>query len=123
MDNPRIYESEYRFCEILWEHEPVSSTELVRLCSDRLGWKKSTTYTVIKRLTQRGVVKSEHAVVTSLISREEVKSQESRAFIEKNFGGSLPMFLAAFTARSRLSESEVGELRRLIKEYEEKPES
>lgn len=123
MEAPRIYESEYRFCEVLWEHEPINSTELVRLCRDRLGWKKSTTYTVIKRLTQRGVVKSENAVVTSLVSREEVKSQESREFVDKNFGGSLPMFLSAFASKSRLSESEIGELRKLIKDYDEKPEN
>ena len=74
MDIPQVFESEYRFCEIVWEHEPVSSGELVKLCLEQLEWKKSTTYTVIRRLTERGVLKSEHAVVTSLVSREEVQS-------------------------------------------------
>ena len=77
MEMPKIFESEYRFCEILWENEPVSSTELVRLCREKLEWKKSTTYTVIKRLSQRGVLKSENAIVTSLLSKEDVQSEES----------------------------------------------
>lgn len=80
METPRIFESEYRFCEILWENEPVNSTELVRLCAQRLGWKKPTTYTVIRRLAQRGVLKTENAVVTSLVSREEVREAESGSF-------------------------------------------
>lgn len=120
MEAPKIFESEYRFCEILWEKEPVSSSELVRLCAQRLGWKKSTTYTVIKRLSQRGVVRNENAVVTALVSREDVQSQESRAFVDKNFGGSLPLFLAAFSRKTKLSGDEVEELRRLIEEYGEK---
>ena len=78
MDTPKIFESEFRFCQILWDHEPVSSTELVRLCRERLGWKKSTTYTVIKRLSERGVVRLENAVVTALVSRRQVQHSESR---------------------------------------------
>ena len=73
MEIPKIFESEYRFCEILWENEPVSSSELVRLCNEKLEWKKSTTYTVIRRLSERGILKSEGAVVTSLVSREDVQ--------------------------------------------------
>ncbi len=119
MDTPKIYDSEYRFCQILWDHEPVSSGELVRLCQQELNWKKSTTYTVIKRLTERGIVKTEHAVVSSLVSRQQVQQQESRAFVQRAFGGSLPGFLAAFTGGRRLTEEEAAQLRRLIDEYEE----
>lgn len=120
MDTPKIYDSEYRFCQILWDHEPVSSGELVRLCQQELNWKKSTTYTVIKRLTERGIVKTEHAVVSSLVSRQQVQQQESRAFVQRAFGGSLPGFLAAFTGGRRLTEEEAAQLRRLIDEYEER---
>lgn len=119
MDTPKIYDSEYRFCQILWDHEPVSSGELVRLCQQELNWKKSTTYTVIKRLTERGVVKTEHAVVSSLVSRRQVQQQESRDFVQRAFGGSLPGFLAAFTGGRRLTEEEADQLRRIIDEYEE----
>lgn len=119
MDTPRIYDSEYRFCQILWDHEPVSSGELVRLCAQELNWKKSTTYTVIKRLAERGVLQTEHAVVSSLISREQVQQQESRDFVQRTFGGSLPGFLAAFTGGRRLTEDEAEQLRRIIDDYEE----
>lgn len=117
METPRIFESEYRFCEILWENEPVNSTELVRLCAQRLGWKKPTTYTVIRRLAQRGILKTENAVVTSLVSREEVREAESREFLEKNFGGSLPGFIAAFARRQALTPEEAAEIRRMIDAY------
>lgn len=119
MDTPRIYDSEYRFCQILWDHEPVSSGELVRLCAQELNWKKSTTYTVIKRLAERGVLQTEHAVVSSLISRQQVQQQESRDFVQRTFGGSLPGFLAAFTGGRRLTEDEAEQLRRIIDDYEE----
>lgn len=114
MATPKVFESEYRFCLILWEHEPVSSTELVRLCAERLGWKKSTTYTVIKRLAERGVLKTENAVVTALVSRDEVQRAESREFLDRTFGGSLPQFLAAFTGGKKLSAQEIDALQRLI---------
>ena len=120
METPTIFDSELRFCEILWEHQPVKSSELVRLCAEKLGWKKSTTYTVIKRLTERGVVKTEDAVVTALVSRGEVQRAESRAFVERNFRGSLPGFLSAFVGGRGLSTEEADELRRLIAEFEEK---
>ncbi len=115
METPKIFESEYRFCCILWEHEPVKSTELVKLCKERLGWSKATTYTVIKRLIERGVVKSEDAVVTSLVSREQAETAAVDELVEKTFDGSLPAFVAAFTRRG-LSAAEVEELRRLIDE-------
>ncbi|MBQ0038625.1 MAG: BlaI/MecI/CopY family transcriptional regulator [Clostridiales bacterium] len=119
MDMPKIFDSEYHFCEILWDNEPVRSTELVRLCAEKLGWKKSTTYTVIKRLTERGVVKTENAVVTALVSRDAVQRAESRAFVEKNFGGSLPQFLAAFAGGRGLTSDEAEALRQMIDRFEE----
>lgn len=120
METPKIFDSELRLCEILWEHQPVKSSELARLCAERLGWKKSTTYTVIKRLTERGVVKTENAVVTALVSRDEVQRAESRAFVERNFSGSLPGFLTAFVGGNGLSAEEAEELRRMIAAFEEK---
>ena len=119
MDTPKIFDSELRFCEILWTHEPVKSSELVRLCADELGWKKSTTYTVIKRLTERGVVHTENAVVTALVNRGDVQSAESRAFVERNFSGSLPGFLSAFVGGKGLTAAEADELRRMIDKFEE----
>ena len=119
VDTPKIFDSELKFCEILWTHEPVKSSELVRLCADELGWKKSTTYTVIKRLTERGVVHTENAVVTALVNREDVQSAESRAFVERNFSGSLPGFLNAFVGGKGLTAAEADELRRMIDKFEE----
>lgn len=118
METPKIFESEYRFCSILWEHEPVKSTELVKLCRERLGWSKATTYTVIKRLCERGVVKSEDAVVTALVSKEQAQTAAVDELMEKTFDGSLPAFVAAFTRRG-LSAAEAEELRRLIDAHTE----
>ena len=98
MDTPKIFESEYRFCLILWEHEPVRSRELVELCREQLGWKPTTTYTVIRRLSERGVLKSENSIVSSLITQDEVQAAEIDELVEKKFGGSLPAFVAAFTS-------------------------
>lgn len=117
MDTPKIFESEYRFCEILWGNEPVSSSALVKLCSEQLEWKKSTTYTVIRRLSERGVLKSENAVVTSLVSKEEVLTAESAEVIEKTFAGSLPSFIAAFARKKTLTEQEIDEIREIIDSY------
>ena len=114
MDIPKIHESEYRFCLILWENEPVSAPELVRLCQERLGWKRTTTYTVIKRLGQRGVLKNENAVVTSLVSKDQVQASEIDELVEKKFGGSLPTFVAAFAKRQDLSEAELNEVQHMI---------
>lgn len=117
MDTPKIFESEYRFCCIVWETEPVKSGELARLAQERLGWKKSTTYTVIKRLTERGVLKNESAVISSVFSKEQVQRQESRDFIDKTFGGSLPAFVAAFAQGGRLSVQDVQAIKGLIDSY------
>ncbi len=117
MATPKVYESEYRFCLILWEHEPVKSTELVKLCEEQLGWKKATTYTVIKRLTERGVLKSENAVVTSLVSKSEIQASEIDELVEKTFEGSLPAFVAAFTRNRKMTAKEVQEIRDMIDSY------
>ena len=114
MDTPKIFESEYRFCLILWEREPVTTTELVKLCRERLGWKRTTTYTVIKRLGERCVLKNENGTVSALISMEEAQAAEIDALMEKKFQGSLPAFLAAFARRQALSEGEAEEIRRII---------
>ena len=111
---PKIPEGEYRFCLIMWEQEPVSSLELVKLCQEKLGWKRTTTYTVIKRLGERGVLKLENGMVTSLISREEVEKAENETFVESKFGGSLPAFVAAFTRHQKLSENDLDEVQRMI---------
>ena len=116
METPKIFESEYRFCLILWENEPIRSTELAKLCKERLGWSKTTTYTVIKRLSDRGVLKNEDTVVTSLISKEEAQLSELDELMEKKFEGSLPAFIAAFARRQELSEKEIQELQRIIGE-------
>jgi len=119
MNTPKIFESEYRFCLILWENEPVNSTELVKLCKDRLGWSKATTYTVIRRLAERGIVKNENAVVTALISKEEAQASRLNDMVEETFEGSMPAFIAAFSRSKKLSRREVDQLKQLIDSYEE----
>lgn len=114
MEIPKIFEKEYRFCMILWEHEPIRSGELARLCEEQLGWKATTTYTVIKRLSDRGVVKNENRIVTSLISRDEAQTAEIDEFVEEKFDGSLPAFFAAFTRRQKLSPKDLDELQTMI---------
>lgn len=117
MATPRIFESEYRFCLILWENEPINSTELMRICKDRLGWSKNTTYTVIKRLCDRGVIKKENTIVSALISKEEAQQNELNELVEKKFEGSLPAFVAAFTRHERFSEEEMDAVQAMIDRY------
>lgn len=119
METPKVFESEYRFCLILWEHEPVRSSELVRLCAEQLGWKPTTTYTVIKRLSARGVLKNEHSVVSSLVSKDDVQAAEIDALVEKTFEGSLPAFIAAFTKHQKLSADDAQEVQRMIDRFRE----
>ena len=119
METPKIFESEYRFCLILWEHEPVSSGKLVELCKEQLGWSKATTYTVIRRLAQRGILKNENTIVTALVSKEEAQKSRLEEMVEETFEGSMPAFIAAFSKGKRLSREEVEQLRQLIDSYEE----
>ncbi len=106
---------ESRFADIIWQREPVSSTELVKLALQELGWKKSTTYTVLRRLCERGIFQNQDGAVTSLISKQDFYAVQSEQFVEETFSGSLPAFLTAFTTRKKLSEDEIAELENLIK--------
>ncbi len=119
MDTPKVFESEYRFCLILWEHEPVKSSELVALCREQLGWKPTTTYTVIKRLSERGVLVNENSVVRALVTKDEVQASEIDELVEKKFGGSLTAFIAAFAKNRRLSKTELDEVQRMIDSFRE----
>lgn len=114
METPKIFEKEYKFCLILWEHEPIRSGDLAKLCEEQLGWRTTTTYTVIKRLSDRGVLKNENMTVTSLISKDEVQASEIDEFVEEKFEGSLPAFFAAFTKRQKISERELDEIQEMI---------
>ena len=117
METPKIFESEYRFCLILWENEPIKSSELVNLCREQLGWKPTTTYTVIKRLSERGVLKNENTIVSSLVSKDEIQAAEIDEMVEKTFEGSLPAFIAAFTKHQKISEKEIDALQQMIDRY------
>lgn len=117
MDTPKVFESEYRFCLILWENEPVKSSKLVDLCKEQLGWKPTTTYTVIKRLSKRGVLKNENTVVTSLVSKDQVQAAELNEIVEKTFEGSLPAFIAAFTKHQKISDAEIDAVQQMIDRY------
>ena len=114
MDAPKVFESEYRFCLLLWKYEPINSTQLARICKDELGWSRTTTFTVIRRLSDRDVVKNENATVTSLISKADIQVAQMDEMMEKTFEGSLPAFIAAFARRQKLSEDEVKEILRII---------
>lgn len=114
METPKIFESEYRFCLIMWEHEPVTAAALVKLCQQQLGWKRTTTYTVIKRLGERGVLKNEDGTITSLVSKDQAQASEIDELVEKKFEGSLPAFVAAFTKHQKLSEQELDEVQQMI---------
>ena len=114
---PKVFESEYRFCLILWEKEPIKSTELVKVCERELGWKKATTYTVIKRLSERGILKNEDAVVSTLVSKEEVQAAQMEELLEKTFEGSMPAFIAAFAKRQKLSDAEIKQIQDMIDFY------
>ena len=119
MEIPKIFESEYRFCLILWENEPVGSTKLVELCKEALGWSKATTYTVIRRLAERGVLKNENAIVTSLISKEQAQESRLEEMVEETFEGSMPAFIAAFSRSKKLTRDEMDQLKALIDAYRE----
>lgn len=119
MDVPKIFESEYRFCLILWANEPIRSPKLVELCQDQLGWSKATTYTVIRRLAERGVLVNENTVVRSLVSKEQAQQSRLDDLVEETFEGSIPAFIAAFSRSGRMRKEEVEHLRTLISEYEE----
>lgn len=116
MEQYKLYDAEYKFVSLIWENEPVNSTDLVRLSNDRLGWKKSTTYTVLKKLCTRGILQNNDAIVTSIVKREEIQRFESNTVVEKAFEGSLPKFLTAFLGDKKLTPQEAEELKRIIEE-------
>ena len=114
METPKIHESEYRFCLIMWAHEPVTAVELVKLCQDQLGWKRTTTYTVIKRLGERGVLKNKDGIVTALVSKDQAQVSEINELVEKKFEGSVPSFIAAFARRRELTNADLDEMQKII---------
>ena len=118
MEDYKLFDAEYRLMDLVWEHQPINSTALSRLCQEKLGWKKSTTFNLVRKLGERGILKNEAATVTALVAREQVLRRESEAAVEKSFGGSLPNFVAAFLSGKKLSHQEAEELRRLIDESE-----
>ena len=119
----KLSDSEYRFMQIVWDHAPLGSGKLVELCLKQLGWKKSTTYTTLKKLCDKGYLQNEQAVVSVLISKEQAQTQESDYFVNRTFGGSLPQFLTAFLGEKKLSRSEVLELKKMIEEHEASPDA
>ena len=119
MEEMKLGLVESKFADIIWTHEPLSSRELVKLCQENLEWKKSTTYTVLKKLCERGIFQNRDGVVTSLVSKADFYAMQSERFVEETFEGSLPAFLAAFTKRKALTAQEIEEIRRMIASYEE----
>ena len=117
MDNLKLCESDYRFMCVIWENEPLASGKLVELCSTRLGWKKSTTYTTLKKLCEKGFARNVDTVVSSLVRKEDVVAYASDRFVEQTFGGSLPNFLVAFLGGKKITEEEAKELKKLIDEH------
>lgn len=116
----KLHDAEYRFACIVWDHEPIQSGDLARITEKILGWKRTTTYTVLKKLCTRGILKNEGSIVISLVKRQEIQQYESQIVLQKSFEGSLPQFIAAFLGNGRLSAKEAEEIKELIDRYEEK---
>jgi predicted transcriptional regulator len=119
MNEYKLHETEYKFVSIIWDNEPLGSGELVKFCNTELGWKKSTTYTVLKKLSERGILQNKDAVVTSLVKREEVQKYESEKIIDRVFDGSLPQFISAFMGDKKLDKHEAEKIKKLIDSYKE----
>lgn len=116
MERYKLFDAEFKFISIIWEHEPVNSTELSKLCLQELGWKKSTTYNMIRKLVDRGILQNKNATVTALVKLEQVQKYESEVLLEKTFDGSLPTFLATFLKDRKLTKAEAEEIKRMIEE-------
>lgn len=116
MEELKLFDAEYKFLDIIWELEPINSTELTKVCMTKLDWKKSTTYTMIRKLSERGILKNENATVIALVKRKQVHKYESEALLAKAFDGSLPSFLATFLQDKRLSKKEAKEIQKMIEE-------
>lgn len=119
MEEMKLGMVEAHFADLIWQHEPLSSRDLVALCEKELKWKKSTTYTVLKKLCEKGLFQNEDSVITSLVSKQEFYAIQSEQFVEETFAGSLPAFIAAFTTRKRLSAKELAQIRQMIDSYGE----
>jgi predicted transcriptional regulator len=117
MENIKIFDAEYRFMNIIWEHSPITSMELVKLANDELGWKKSTTYTVIRRLSERGILKNENTYVHPLVKREQVMRTETKELINKVYDGSLKLFFTTFLQKERLTNDEIDELKMIVEQH------
>jgi len=120
MESLKLCESDYRFMSVVWENEPLTSGRLVILCANHLGWKKPTTYTVLRKLCEKGLVRNAGTVVTALVPKKMVQSSESENFIKRTFSGSLPMFLSSFLNDKNLTRHEAEELKRVIDEHKER---
>ncbi|MDD4549238.1 MAG: BlaI/MecI/CopY family transcriptional regulator [Syntrophomonadaceae bacterium] len=116
MEEFKLFDAEFKFLDIIWELEPINSTELTKVCRKKLGWKKPTTYTMIRKLSGRGILKNENATVTALVKREQVQKYESEVLLEKSFDNSLPAFLATFLQDKKLSKQEAEEIKKMIEE-------
>lgn len=116
MEEFKLFDAEYKFLDIIWRLEPINSTELTKVCQEKLGWKKPTTYTMLRKLAERGLLKNENATVITLVKREQVQKYESEVLLEKSFDNSLPAFLAAFLKDKRLSRQEAEEIKKMIEE-------
>lgn len=119
MQEYKLFDAEYRLLSVIWENEPINSTALTKICEDTLGWKKSTTFNLIRKLSERGFVQNENATVTALVKKEQVAKYESETVIEKNFGGSLPAFIAAFLDGRKITAEEAAEVKRMIDDAKE----
>lgn len=113
----QMTETEYKFAELIWEEEPIGSGELVKRCAEKFGWKKSTTYTFIKKLCENGIFKNENAMVSSVLNKEEYHRAQGEAFVEKAYGGSLPKMIAAFIQSKKLSPAQIAEIEAMIEDY------
>lgn len=119
MENLKLCESDYRFMLVVWENEPVASGQLVTLCAEKLGWKKPTTYTVLRKMCEKGLLKNENTIVRAIVPKEQVQAFESEHFVEHAFEGSLPQFLTSFLDGKTISEKEADKLKRLIDAHKE----
>lgn len=119
MEDFKLGEQEFRFAELIWSCEPINSTELVKIAAEAMKWKKSTTYTMLRRLCERGIFRNENAMVSAMMSKDEFFAAQSRHYVEDTFGGSLPRFLASFIGGMKLSDKQVEELVQLINEHRE----
>ncbi|KXG44116.1 BlaI/MecI/CopY family transcriptional regulator [Tepidibacillus infernus] len=119
MEQYKLFDAEFKFMCIVWDEEPLTTRRLIELCQEKLGWKRTTTYTVLRKLSDRGILKNENFIVSSIIKREQVQKYESEVVVEKSFGGSLPKFIAAFLNDKTLSDDEAEEMKRLIDLHKE----